>query len=212
MEENWDSFGERQTDTGNVHFDGVFLAARDVLQAPGTVPTPRASLRQLVSQLTMANVYLGLAQGAFETARCYSLEEARPWATSGVERSADDPYVQHRYGELWLLIRPAQLAADAAAAALQSALACGENLTPAQRGDVAVSVAEAKVLAHRAGVEVSSQLCELTGARSTSDRLRLDRFWRNARVHTLHDPVDHKLRDLGRYRLEGRFPAPTAYS
>ena len=76
----------------------------------------------------------------------------------------------------------------------------------------ALAVAEAKVLAHRAAVEVSSQLFELTGARSTSSRLGLDRFWRNARVHTLHDPVDYKLRALGRHALLGELPEPTAYS
>jgi alkylation response protein AidB-like acyl-CoA dehydrogenase len=53
---------------------------------------------------------------------------------------------------------------------------------------------------------------ELTGARSTSSRHGLDRFWRNARVHTLHDPVDYKLRDLGRHALDGTVPEPTAYS
>jgi alkylation response protein AidB-like acyl-CoA dehydrogenase len=68
------------------------------------------------------------------------------------------------------------------------------------------------VLAHRAALQVSSQLFELTGARSTSARFGLDRFWRNARVHTLHDPVDYKLRDLGRYRLEARIPEATSYS
>lgn len=73
-------------------------------------------------------------------------------------------------------------------------------------------MAEAKVLSHRAGVEVSSQLFELTGASSTSARFGLDRFWRNARVHTLHDPVDLKLRDIGRHALEGRWPEPTPYS
>jgi alkylation response protein AidB-like acyl-CoA dehydrogenase len=68
------------------------------------------------------------------------------------------------------------------------------------------------VLAHRAAIEVASQLFELTGARSTSARYGFDRYWRNARVHTLHDPVDYKLRDLGRHALDGRFPEPTAYS
>jgi alkylation response protein AidB-like acyl-CoA dehydrogenase len=77
---------------------------------------------------------------------------------------------------------------------------------------VAIAVAEAKVLSHRAAIEIGSQLFELTGARSTSARYGLDRFWRNARVHTLHDPVDYKLRDLGRYALTGAHPEPTAYS
>ena len=53
---------------------------------------------------------------------------------------------------------------------------------------------------------------ELTGARATSQQLGYDRFWRNVRVHTLHDPVDYKVRDLGRFSLDGAIPAPTAYS
>ena len=52
----------------------------------------------------------------------------------------------------------------------------------------------------------------MTGARSTAAEFGLDRFWRNARVHTLHDPVDYQLRDLGRFFLDGRIPDPTAYS
>jgi hypothetical protein len=25
----------------------------------------------------------------------------------------------------------------------------------------------------------------------------MNRFWRNLRTHTLHDPVDHNLREIG---------------
>lgn len=212
VREDWDSFGQRQTDSGTVHFKDVVLRRADVLQAPDTTPTPRATLRPLVSQLIMANVYLGLAIGAFEAARRYTRDEARPWFSAGVNRAADDPCVQHRYGQLWLLIRPAQLAAEAAALSLQEALDRGHALRATERGDTAVAISEAKVLAHRAAVEVSSQMFELTGARSTSSRHGFDRFWRNARVHTLHDPVDQKLRDIGRYQLDDRSPDPTPYS
>src|SRR5471032_2600621 len=45
VQPDWDAFGQRQTDSGNVHFDGVALPAEQVLQAPGTAPTPRATLR-----------------------------------------------------------------------------------------------------------------------------------------------------------------------
>jgi alkylation response protein AidB-like acyl-CoA dehydrogenase len=50
------------------------------------------------------------------------------------------------------------------------------------------------------------------GARATSARLGLDRFWRNLRTHTLHDPVDYKRRDLGRWYLTGAWPTPSFYS
>jgi alkylation response protein AidB-like acyl-CoA dehydrogenase len=73
---------------------------------------------------------------------------------------------------------------------------------------LAIEVAEAKVLAHRAGVAVTSEVFELTGPGATSAKLGLDRFWRNARVHTLHDPIDLKLRDIGHFHLQGRLPPP----
>jgi alkylation response protein AidB-like acyl-CoA dehydrogenase len=214
VQADWDAFGQRQTDSGNVRFNGVLLPDDLVLQAPGQPATPRATLRSQVAQLIMTNLYLGLAEGAMDSARRYLREDARPWFASSpeVKDATDDPFVQHRFGQFRLLVRPAQLLADYAAAALDDAWRRGPALTGDERGEVALAVAEAKVLAHRAAIDVASQLFELTGARSTSARYGLDRYWRNARVHTLHDPVDYKLRDLGRHALDGRFPDPTPYS
>jgi len=212
VSQDWDAFGQRQTDSGSVRFVDVWLADDELLQQPRVASTPRATLRSQIAQLIMSNLYLGIAEGAFDEARRYTLTQSRPWSASGVEHAADDPYVQQRYGDLWLYVRSAQAVTEAAVRKLDAALARGEALTAQERGEVAVAGAEAKVLAHRAALEVSTQLFELTGARSTSARFGLDRFWRNARVHTLHDPVDYKLRDLGRFRLEGRIPEPTSYS
>lgn len=212
VQADWDAFGQKQTDSGSVTFDDVLLAHHEVLSAPATTPTAKSTLRSQVAQLVLANLYLGIGLGAFNEARRYTREEARPWFAAQVERSQDDPYVQRRYADLWLLLRPAVALADEAAALIDQAFRRGDDVTARERGEVAVAVAEAKVLAHRAGLEVSSQLFELTGARSTSARHGLDRFWRNVRVHTLHDPVDYKLRDIGRHVLTGEWPEPTAYS
>ncbi len=209
---DWDAFGQKQTDSGTVRFDGVHLPAGLVLQAPGIVPAPQATLRSQVAQLIMANLYLGIAEGAFEAARDYTVNEARPWFASGVSAAADDPFVQHRYGELWTQLRAAQVLADHAGRELERLFRRAADVTLQERGELAVGVAEAKVLSHRAGIDISNQLFELTGARATSARFGFDRYWRNVRVHTLHDPIDYKYRDLGRYALDGTLPAPTAYS
>jgi len=212
VQADWDAFGQRQTDSGNVHFHRVALPAELVLQAPGQAATPQATVRSQIAQLIMTNLYLGIAEGAFEAARLYTRDEAKAWFASGVAQASDDPLVQHRYGQLWLLLRPAQALADAAASELQTVFDKGSLVTAQERGELAVAVAEAKCLAHKAGVDISSQMFELTGARSTSARYGFDRYWRNVRVHTLHDPVDYKLRDLGRFALSGTVPEPTAYS
>ena len=209
---DWDAFGQKQTDSGTVAFERVAIDADDVLVAPRAVYTPRMTLRTLVSQLIMANLYLGIAVGAFDEARQYTREQTRPWAGSGVARAIDDPLVQVRYAELRLPIRAAAAVADAAAVALDAAFARGAALDAGTRGELAIEIAEAKVLAHRAAMEVTSRFFELTGARATSQQLGLDRFWRNARVHTLHDPVDVKLREIGRHALGGDLPEPGSYS
>ncbi|OCZ64864.1 monooxygenase [Achromobacter xylosoxidans] len=209
---DWDAFGQRQTDSGTVRFDHVRLEPVQVLQAPGVAPTPRATLRSQVAQLIMTNLYLGIARGAFREARRYVRDDARPWFASGVQRHADDPYVQERFGEFWLRVQAAQALADVAGLRLDAALARGPSLTADERGEVAVAGAQAKVLAHRAALEVGNGLFDVTGASSTAARYGYDRYWRNARVHTLHDPVAYKIRDLGRYALLDQIPEPTAYS
>ena len=69
-----------------------------------------------------------------------------------------------------------------------------------------VAVAEAKVLANDIALFASSRLFEFGGASSARTSLNLDRHWRNARTHTLHDPVRWKYHLIGNYVLNDRNP------
>ncbi|RBO91383.1 acyl-CoA dehydrogenase family protein [Nocardia puris] len=69
-----------------------------------------------------------------------------------------------------------------------------------------LAVATAKVLADRAATDVSSALFEVSGTRSAAAELGLDHFWRNARTHTLHDPVRWKYQHIGRAVLHDSAP------
>ncbi|MCX6471202.1 MAG: SfnB family sulfur acquisition oxidoreductase, partial [Corynebacteriales bacterium] len=62
----------------------------------------------------------------------------------------------------------------------------------------------------RAATEVSSALFEVSGTRSAVDELNLSHFWRNARTHTLHDPVRWKYQHIGRFVLRGTPPPLSA--
>ena len=126
-----------------MRFDHVRLEPVQVLQAPGATPTARATLRSQVAQLIMTNLYLGIAQGAYQDARGYVRDAARPWFASGVERHADDPYVQERFGEFWLSLQAARALADQAAQALDGAGA-RPSVTAEERGRVAVAGAQAR--------------------------------------------------------------------
>jgi alkylation response protein AidB-like acyl-CoA dehydrogenase len=100
---------------------------------------------------------------------------------------------------------------DRAGNSMVAALA-REALTQDERGEVAMHIAAAKVAATRMGLNLACQMFEVTGARATHAGLRLDRHWRNLRTHTLHDPVDYKLKELGEWALIRNYPTPTFYS
>ncbi|MGF6759998.1 alkylation response protein AidB-like acyl-CoA dehydrogenase [Paraburkholderia sp. GAS33] len=212
VNEDWDPIGQRQTDSGSVSFANVKVEAEEVLHRSETPPTPHATLRTLVSQLVLTNLFVGIAQGALEEARQYVNKNGRPWITSGVDKATDDPYLIARFGEMRLQTVSAEALAERAARALDDAWNKGAELNAEERGRVALATSEAKILAHRAALEVSQNLFDACGARATHAPLALDRFWRNARVHTLHDPLDYRVRDVGRYALSGTLPDVSLYT
>lgn len=73
-------------------------------------------------------------------------------------------------------------------------------------------VASVKVVATDTALRVTGGVFETTGARATAGKVGLDRFWRDVRTHTLHDPVAYKEMELGRYVLLGEVPEPTWYT
>ncbi|WP_410614476.1 acyl-CoA dehydrogenase family protein [Amycolatopsis sp. lyj-109] len=212
--DDWDNIGQRLTASGGVRFTAVRVT--DVLGVQPERETdprvPRLSLAALGFQLMLAQVYVGLALGALREAAGYTRDRARPWFQSGVGTAADDPYTLTGYGELVAFADAAGHAVDAAVTALGQADERGPSLTHAERAEAAIAVSSAKIVASRAAVETTSKVFEFTGARSTAGRYAFDRFWRNARTLTLHDPVVYKAREVGAHFLRGTPPELTGYS
>ncbi len=209
---DWNNIGQRQTDSGSVTFEKVRVEQHEILADPGPLSTPFACLRPLVAQLVLANIYLGIAEAAFNDARHYTLHESRPWHTAKVAHMADDPYVLGHYGDFWVGLQGVRVLADRAAEHLDAAWLRGAALTDTERGDTALAVATAKVAATHAGLDICTRMFDVAGARATHGGLRLDRHWRNLRTHTLHDPVAYKLRELGEWALKKQYPVPSFYA
>jgi alkylation response protein AidB-like acyl-CoA dehydrogenase len=209
VHEDWNPIGQRQTDSGSVSFVRVKLEPDEVMVRPDT---PHASLRTLISQQVLTNLFVGIAQGALDEARAYVTQHGKAWIYSGVDKATDDPYLIQRFGEMRLQAVSAEALATRAAWVLEDAWQQGPSLTAETRAQVALATSEAKIVAHRAALDVSEKLFDACGARATHAPLALDRFWRNARVHTLHDPLDYRVRDVGRYALTGALPEVSLYT
>jgi len=64
-----------------------------------------------------------------------------------------------------------------------------------------IAVAEAKAAASEAAILISNKLFELAGTKSTLKQFNFDHHSRNARTHTLHDPVRWKYYAIGNFHL-----------
>lgn len=209
--DDWDGIGQRQTGSGTVRFRDVVIAPDEVFLTPDTPQTPFGSLVSLLQQAVLANVFIGSAEGALAEGRTYTETKSRPWVYSGYEKHTDDPFVVRKYGELHIRILAAIELAEDAAAELDRAFAQGPDLTEAGRGAAAVALAAANVYAGDVALQAGSGIFQVMGARSATKANGFDRFWRNARTHTLHNPAEYKKRTLGTYVLEGLFPEGGLY-
>ena len=212
--DDWDYIGQRQTDSGSVEFHNVLVYRNEVLGNPDSSdhPSPFASLVSPLIQIVFVNFYLGIALGAFEEARKYTLSTTRPWIFSPAEKASQDPYIIEQYGNLWVDLRAAISHVDYVNTVIQGAWEKGEQLSAEERGEVAVTVATAKVFSTRVALETTNKIFEVTGTRTAAKKYGFDRFWRNVRTHTLHDPVVYKVHEVGNWVLNEQIPVFTLYT
>ena len=215
--DDWDNLGQRLTESGGVTITDVRIpwaaAAGYVDREP--VELTYGTLNLPTIQLIFSNFYLGIAQGALKAGTAYARENTRAWPYGGdnKESAHEEWYLLEGYGRLQSQLWAAEALADDAAREISALLhAEREALTPEQRGHAAVRIAAVKQLATDVALEAGTKVFELTGARATSNKVGLDIFWRNARTHTLHDPVAYKRREVGVYALLGEVPEPTWYT
>lgn len=210
---DWDAIGQRLSESGSVAFDNVHVERDEVLgDLAHPVVSPRTTLIVPYHQLLIVNFYIGTAAGALSEAAAYIRTTSRPWQNSGVARASDDPYILEHFGNLDVDLRASIALGDVAAAAFEAAVARGDDLTPDERNTAAAAIYAAKVHASRAALDITSRIFELMGARAAATHYGFDRYWRNIRTHTLHDPVTYKSREVGNFALNGTIAAIPLYS
>ncbi|NJK48163.1 monooxygenase [Candidatus Gracilibacteria bacterium] len=211
-QQDWDNFGQRRTDSSSFSFQNVLVYKDEVFGYPTPPDSAFATFLGIIAQLTKTYIYLGVAEGALEAGKAYTQTLAKPWLTSGVESATQDPYILHHYGEFWVELQAAIALADKIALEVQAAWEKEGALTNEERGEIAIATFAAKTQATRVGLDISTRIFETLGSRATATKYGFDRYWRDLRTFTLHDPVDYKLRDVGNWLLNEELPAITQYS
>ncbi|WP_439855081.1 SfnB family sulfur acquisition oxidoreductase [Pseudomonas yamanorum] len=204
--DSWDGFGQRTTASGGVTLDGVKVPLSAVIPAHQAFDQPTAN--GPISQIIQAAVDTGIALGALEQAKIHA-RQARPWIDSQQDHGWQDPFTIATIGDLEWRVHGTEAILAKAGVAVDQALANPNEDTVA---NASLVVAQAKVLSAETALLASSKLFELAGTRSVSGKHNLDRFWRNARTHTLHDPARWKYHLIGNFVLNGVKPARHAWN
>lgn len=199
--DDWDGLGQRTTASGTVRLVDVVVPTDRILPHHLTFEGPQ--LHGAVAQLLHAAIDTGIAEGALAEAAGFVRAKSRPWFESGLETAAEDPLLIQRFGELAVQAKAAQALLREAARTVDTARA---DLTDDTAAAASIAVAAAKVQAAQSAVEVANALFEVSGTRSALASLNLHRHWRDARTHTLHDPVRWKIQHIGRHVLSGTRP------
>jgi SfnB family sulfur acquisition oxidoreductase len=202
--DDWSGFGQRTTASGTVVVENVRVPASHVLPAHRVSDFP--TLNGPISQIIQAAIDAGIAKAAIDDTLAFVRSRSRPWIDSGVERASDDPLTVREIGHLHIQLHAAEALLERAARVIDE-IAANAETTEDDVARASVAVGEAKVLTTEVALLAGEKLFELSGTQSTLGEHNLDRHWRNARVHTLHDPVRWKYHLVGNYYLNGVKPA-----
>jgi SfnB family sulfur acquisition oxidoreductase len=205
--DDWSSFGQRTTLSGTVLLDNVKVPKTHLV--PGYKGYDHPTADGAIFQIIQAAVDTGIARAAIDDTVAFVRNGSRAWIDSGVEHAWQDPYTIQAVGDLKLRLHATQALLDRAGLAIDRAV---ENPTAETVAEAQIAVAEAKVFSTEVAIAATNKLFELAGTRSTLAAHNLDRHWRNARTHTLHDPVRWKYAILGNYFLNGVNPPLHAWS
>lgn len=202
--DDWNGFGQRTTASGTVVMEHVYVSPDSIIDHYRSLegPAPLGSLGQLLHSA----IDLGIARAAFSDMVDFVRGKSRGNANLGVETATADTLTIARTGTIAVKLEAASAMLERAGRKVDIA-----QISPSHDNaiDASLSVAAAKILTTEAALEATNGLFELAGTSATSQEFNLDRHWRNARTHTVHDPVRWKHHAIGDFHLNGAVPRPS---
>lgn len=207
---DWDNLGYRASASGSVRYTDVAVDPADVIGVD--VGEPFSSLVTPGVQLLFGNIYLAITQAALAHARTLTVARPDAWFLAPVDRYADDPVVHRVIGELVARTAAVEALADTLNSRYGEVVARAGAVSAEDRAQIEVAVAALKVVATEVGLDATSRIFDATGASSTASRNGLDRYWRDVRTHSLHDPVEYKKIEVGAHFLTGAVQPVSLYT
>jgi alkylation response protein AidB-like acyl-CoA dehydrogenase len=205
--DDWDGMGQRLTASGTSHFVDVPVEEGEVVKEEGRFAYSQA-FYQLVHLATLA----GIGRATSEDVAAAVARRQRTYSHAAATRPAEDPQVLQVVGNVRSAAYSAGCIVRQAADALERAYVAGQaGLTDAALAANAVAELEtwqAQAVVSDLILNSTAAVYDALGASATLRPTGLDRYWRNARTISSHNPRIYKDRIVGDFAVNGTLPPP----
>ncbi|MGO4690080.1 acyl-CoA dehydrogenase family protein [Glaciibacter sp. 2TAF33] len=206
ISDDWDGFGQRLTGSGTTEFRDVVVDSR-FLHARGLDDFTR-TIQNAVYQLVHLSALAGIADAALAEITDFVRSRSRNLFNPGVA-PGKDPIALQVIGEVFGVTETVKASVLAAARCVQDTSA---NHLAGAADDRDFATADAHVYGIQSTVielvlRAVSRIFEVGGASATSTSRRLDRFWRNARTISSHNPAIYRQQAVGDFVVNGVAPS-----
>jgi alkylation response protein AidB-like acyl-CoA dehydrogenase len=201
--DDWDGFGQKLTASGAAIFTDVPVEPEHVASGEDRFGYSAAFVQQ-VHHATL----VGIARAASGDAARAVAERRRNYSHAAASRSSADPQVLQVVGRVHSLTYAAGAVMLKAVEALERSFEHRAQADLREAANIAaeIEIAQAQTTISSLVLEATSALFDALGASATSVSKSLDRYWRNARTITSHNPRIYKDRIVGDFVVNGTPP------
>lgn len=203
--DDWDGFGQALTASGTVHFKDVRIAPS--LLKPVTRIPYSSGFFQLVHMASLA----GIGRAAAEDVARLVAERKRVYGHGNASRSSADPQVLQVVGKVASAAYVATAVVLRAAAALQRSHDAWQEDSEAEQADANaaahIEVSQSVTIVSSLILDATTVLFDALGASAAKSSTGLDRYWRNARTISSHNPRIYHDRVVGDFVVNRKRPA-----
>ena len=200
VQDDWDGFGQKTTGSGTLKVVNVPIE-RDHIYNFDTRFRYQTAFYQVVHLATLA----GIAQSAVETFSDEVRKRTRIFSHGNAPLVRHDPQVLQVIGKASAQAYAAEHIALAAAAALDDAyynhFHGSHDLVDEANDRAELESSQGQVVISDLVLQLTSDLFNTLGASASSTAKQLDRFWRNARVVSSHNPLIYKQKVIGDWEV-----------
>ncbi|WP_288366858.1 acyl-CoA dehydrogenase family protein [uncultured Acinetobacter sp.] len=200
IQDDWDGFGQKTTGSGTLRVNTVEVPISHILPFDQRFKYQTA-FYQVVHLATLS----GIAQAAVANFSEEVRHRTRIFSHSNADLVRHDPQVLQVIGQASAQAYASTAITQRAAAALQDAYLSHFAEQPEQdvQANIAAELesAQGQVVISRLVLELTSNLFNALSASASSTAKQLDRYWRNARTVSSHNPIIYKEKAIGDWEV-----------